>query len=288
MSLTSSEMTPADIFAVTCGGKNNGDGGLFGGEGIVGLIALIIISGMFGFGGFGMGGDMGGILPWMLMSGGFGGFGGFGGNSNAATQADVQRAVDQQTLISKIDQQTYGISTAAYDINNTLQNGFSNAELSRCNQQAALMQQLYQIGYNQQACCCKTEQAIDNVNYNMATNTCALQNTMNNNTRDIIDNQNANSRAILDYLCQDKISTLQSENQALRLAASQSNQNAVLMAAMDANKAEILRRTGAECPTAAYIVQPPTPVTFPTNCCGQASFSGNNCGCNSGCGNCGF
>ena len=288
MSLTSSEMTPADICAVTCGGKNNGDGGLFGGEGIVGLIALIIISGMFGFGGFGMGGGMGGILPWMLMSGGFGGFGGFGGNSNAATQADVQRAVDQQTLISKIDQQTYGISTAAYDINNTLQNGFSNAELSRCNQQAALMQQLYQIGYNQKDCCCKTERAIDGVNYNMATNTCALQNTMNNNTRDIIDNQNANSRAILDYLCQDKISTLQSENQALRLAASQSNQNAVLMAAMDANKAEILRRTGAECPTAAYIVQPPTPVTFPTNCCGQASFSGNNCGCNSGCGNCGF
>ena len=149
-------MTPADIFAVTCGGKNNGDGGLFGGEGIVGLIALIIISGMFGFGGFGMGGGMGGILPWMLMSGGFGGFGGFGGNSNAATQADVQRAVDQQTLISKIDQQTYGISTAAYDINNTLQNGFSNAELSRCNQQAALMQQLYQIGYNQKDCCCKS------------------------------------------------------------------------------------------------------------------------------------
>ena len=35
------------------------------------------------------------------------------------------------------------------------------------------------------------------------------------------------------------------------------------------NKAEILRKTGAECPTAAYIVQPPQPVTFPTNSCGQ-------------------
>jgi hypothetical protein len=45
---------------------------------------------------------------------------------------------------------------------------------------------------------------------------------------------------------------------------------------MDANKAEILRRTGADCPTAAYIVQPPTPVHFPYN----------NCGC--GCGNNGF
>ncbi len=118
----------------------------------------------------------------------------------------------------------------------------------------------------------------------MAKNTCDLQNTMHSNTRDIIDSQNAGTRAILDYLCQDKISALQSENQALRLAASQSNQNAVLMAAMDANKADILRKTGAECPTAAYIVQPPTPVTFPTNCCGTVNFGG--CGGNSGCGYC--
>ena len=52
---------------------------------------------------------------------------------------------------------------------------------------------------------------------------------------------------------------------------------------MDANKADILRRTGAECPTPAYVVQPPTPVNFPTNCCGQ--FNGwNSGGCNGGCG----
>lgn len=123
----------------------------------------------------------------------------------------------------------------------------------------------------------------------MATNTCAITNQMNNNTRDIIDSQNAGTRAILDYLCNDKISTLQSENQALRLAASQANQNNVLMAAMDSNKAEILRKTGAECPTAAYIVQPPQPVTFPTNCCGGVNYAGygnNGCGNNNGCGCC--
>ena len=95
----------------------------------------------------------------------------------------------------------------------------------------------------------------------------------------MIDNANANSRAILDFLTNDKIATLTAESQSLKFAASQSNQNAVLMAAMDANKAEILRRTGAECPTAAYIVQPPTPVNFPTNWCGQFT------GCKGGCGN---
>ena len=113
----------------------------------------------------------------------------------------------------------------------------------------------------------------------MAKGFCDLGNVVNNGTRDILENNNANTRAILDFLTQDKIATLTAENQSLKLTASQANQNAVLMAAMDANKAEILRRTGAECPTAAYLVNAPTPVNFPVNACGQVQFGGD-CGCN--------
>lgn len=118
---------------------------------------------------------------------------------------------------------------------------------------------------------CATQRAIDGVNYNLATQACETRQAINDSTRQI-----------LDFLTTDKIATLQAENQGLKLAASQSNQNAVLMAAMDANKAEILRRTGAECPTAAYIVQPPQPVSFPTNGCGQFTgynYGGCGCGC---------
>ena len=129
---------------------------------------------------------------------------------------------------------------------------------------------------------CTTQRAIDGVRYDMATQSCAVQNTIQNTTRDVIENANANSRAILDALNANYIRTLEQENNSLRLSASQSAQNAVLMAAMDANKAEILRKTGAECPTAAYIVQPPQPVTFPTNCCGQVNYAATGCGCNGG------
>ena len=80
------------------------------------------------------------------------------------------------------------------------------------------------------------------------------------------------------------IANLRSQVNALNLAQSQANQNATIGAMISASEATILRRTGAECPTAAYIVQPPTPVSFPTNCCGQVNFAGNGCG---GCGNCG-
>lgn len=290
-----------------------GNGGGMGGWGND-WIALAILALIFGDG-WGMGGmgGMGMFLPFMFMNGGFGGFGGNGcgcgnGNSNAI-QADIQRGFDTQSIIGKLDGINNGLCDGFYAVNTSILNAQSGIQNSLCqgfngvntnimqgnfglqqainNASVANMQGQNALQSQLASCCCETQRAIDGVNYNMATNTCAITNQMNNNTRDIIESNNAGTRAILDYLCQDKISTLQSENQALRLAASQANQNNVLMAAMDSNKAEILRKTGAECPTAAYIVQPPQPVTFPTNCCGTVNYAGygNNggCGCNSGC-----
>ena len=232
-------------------GSNNGGFGGWGGFGDGGFFIIILF--LFAF------------LCW-----GNNGWGGNGGGMNGGVGSEVQRGFDHSSVVTKLDGITQGICDSTYALNNTMTTGFSNAELSRCNQQAALMQQLNNMAMQAQNCCCETQRAIDGVNYNMATNTCALQNTMNNNTRDIIDNANANSRAILDYLCQDKISTLQAENQSLRLAASQANQNAVLQAAMDANTAEILRRT-APLPVPAYQVANPYTGVY-GSCC-------NPCGC---------
>lgn len=248
MSLTTSEMTPAD-FAACCGNNNSGD--MFGGgNGGWWLILLFLIFGR-GFGGYGNGGG-----------------GNCGCGSPCATQADVRSAVDQQTLISKLDQQTYGLADATYALTGTITNGFHAVDRGLCD-----------IGHQLSDCCCQTQRAIDGVNYNMTTQACETRNLIQGVARDITDNQNTNTRAILDFLTQDKIATLTAENQTLKFAASQSNQNAVLMAAMDANKAEILRRTGAECPTPAYLVNAPTPVSFPLNSCGQVQFGGNCGGC---------
>jgi hypothetical protein len=236
-------LTAADVAAVT--GNNNGN--MFGND-----WAWIIILILFGYNGRG-----------------FGGFGGFGGGmpcGTPATQADVRSAVDQQTLISKLDQQTYGIADSTYALNNAINNGFYGVDRAICD-----------IGHQISDCCCQTQRAIDSVKYENATNTCAIQNTIQNTTRDVIENQNANSRAILDFLVQDKLATKDARIAQLENKLSQSEQNAVIMAAMDANTATILRRTGAECPTAAYLVQPPTPVNFPVNGCGQVQFGNQGC-----------
>ena len=234
----------------------------------------------------GMWGDGGWWIILLFLAFGWGGNGfGYGGNRNGgypcATQADVRAAVDQQTLISKLDQQTYGLATSTYDLNNTLMNGFHGVDNAVCQIGYQTQQGFNNLGHQISECCCGVQRSIDGVNYNLATQTNAIQNAMCNNTRDIIDNQNANSRAVLDFLVNDKLATLQAENQNLKLKASQAEQNNLLIASQQAQTNELIRRLGADCPVNAYVVQPPTPVTFPVNCFGQ--FSGYNNGCGCGC-----
>lgn len=236
-------------------------------------------NGMFGDGGYWI------FFLFFLLAWGNNGWGNGFGNSGGGTQgagfqgwatrADINDGFALNNLQSGINAIQQGICDATYALNNGI-NGINMNMMQGFN---GVQSQISNLGYNLQDCCCQTLRAIDGVNYNVVTQTNAIQNTMNTNTRDIIDNQNAGTRAILDYLCQDKISTLQAENQSLRLAASQADQNAVLRAAMDANTAEIIRRTGNDCPVPAYVVPNP-------NCCygnplgvGYSGY-GNSCGCN--------
>lgn len=289
-----------------------GNGGGMGGWGDD-WIALAIIAMIFGYGNFGFGGmgGMGGMgMFWPFMMGGFGGFGGNGcgcGGTNAI-DASIQRGFDTQAIIGKLDGINNGLCDGFYAVNTSILNAQSGIQNSLCqgfngvntnimqgnfglqqainNASVANMQGQNALQSQLASCCCETQRAIDGVNYNMATNTCAITNQMNNNTRDIIESNNAGTRAILDYLCQKENADLRSENQTLRLEKSQTAQNAFIAANQSAQTAELIRRLGADCPQPAYVVQPPQPVTFPTNCCGGVNYAGygnNGCGCNSGC-----
>ena len=239
----------ADIAAVTGGNRNDGawgDGGWW---------VLIILFALFGgWGGYG-----------------FGGNGGGGYTATAATQADIQRGFDNSAVISKLDGITNGLCDVFYAVNNGMLTGFNTIQQAINADTVAGMQNANAIQSQLANCCCETREAIQGVNFNMAQNTCALQNTMNNNTRDIIDSQNAGTRAILDYLCQDKIATLQAENNDLRLAASQDRQNALLTTAMTAQTNHIISAVNPS-PIPAY--QVPNPNTYIPY----------GCGCNTGCG----
>lgn len=218
------------------------------------------------------------IVVFAIFGGWGNGFGGFGG-ANGGVGSEIQRGFDNQAVISKLDGISNGLCDGFYAMNNSMLTGFNgiNTNIMQTGygiQQAvnadtvANMQNTNALQSQLANCCCETREAIQGINYNLATNTCALQNTMNNNTRDIIDSQQAGTRAILDFLTNDKIATLQAENNDLRRAASQDRQNALLTSTMAAQTNQIINAVNPA-PIPAYTVPNPN------------AYYG--CGCNTGC-----
>lgn len=225
------------------GASNGNNNGFFGG-GWEGIIGLIVVAGLFGNGGFGFGENRG----------------------NCATQADLSAGFANNSILSNLNSIILGqaqmqnfINQGFAGLNSTINAGFAGVDNAVCT-----------LGYNTQAgfnslshqiadCCCTTQRAIDSVKYENAKNTC-----------DIIRAGQDNTRAILDYLTTEKISSLQAENSGLKAQISNDRQSAYIIDAL-----------APKCPVSAYVVQPPQTVTFPTNCCGNtayANFGYNGCG----------
>lgn len=216
-------------------GQSEGNNGGFGGMGD-GWLGLILFAMIFGWG-----------------RGGFGG--GFGGGGGCGCEAAVSSGFALNGLENGIRGIQQGLCDGFYAVNTGLLTGFNG-----------IQSQLAQ-------CCCETQRGIDSVKYDMATGLCGLGNTINGVARDIMENQNAGVRSILDFLTQDKISSLQAENQALKFQASQSAQNAFITANQEAQTAELIRRI-APMPVPSYSVPAPYPY------CGSGyGYSGGGCGC---------
>ena len=236
-------------------GCNNG----FGGGAWEGIWGIIILAMVFGWG-----------------RGGFGGFGGFGGGASdspglqgLATRADVNEAIAFNGVERGIQGIQQGICDSTFALNNTVTNGFHGVDTAVCNLGYQTQAGFNALGAQLASCCCDTQRSIDSVRYDLATQSCDTRNTIQNTTRDILENNNSNTRAILDFLTQSKIDSLQAENQSLKLAASQANQNSYLTATLDAQTSELIRRINPM-PVPAYQVPAPYPY------CGAYN---NGCGC---------
>lgn len=276
-------MADNDLFTgyVMGQGENNSNGSMFGGDGLWGLIIILaLLNGGFGFGG----GGMGMMLPWMMM-GGFGGFGGCG--RDCATVSDLASGFNNSAVLNSLNDIKMGQAQAInYNnqgfagLNSTVQQGFHGVDNAICNLGFNTQQGFNNIGTRIDNCCCETKGAIKDVGigveragWNLSkqiSDCCCDIEKMNMQSRFDAQGYNCNTLQAIDKLGDRLISywdgketdKLRDELQTYKLAASQSNQNAVLMAAMDANKAEILRRTGTECPSPCFVVNPQTPVTF--------------------------
>ena len=249
----------ADIAAVTDGNGRNDYG--FGG----GWWALIILMALFGWG-----------------RGGFGGYGGYGASSECgccqpATCGELQAGFNNQAVINKLNGLENGLCSLGYDqlaqMNNLgtqIQQGNFGLQQAINNASVANMQDTNSISRQLADCCCESREAIMNLRFQNAQDTCAITTAIQNQTQQIMQNDNANYRALHDelvaYKMQQKDETIQelrTQVQAFNLAVSQRNQNDYLI--------DQLR----PCPTPAYVV--PNPF-----CCNDGYSYNNGCGCGNG------
>ena len=193
-----------------------------------------------GWGGFGGDGGWWFIILFLALFCGWGGngFGNNRGNSGGVVDGYVL-ASDFANIERKMDLINGGLCDGFYAVNNSLLTGFGNAELSRCNQQAALMQQLNNMAMQAQECCCENRAAVAQVRYDMASQACDTRNTVQNSTRDIIDAMNCGFRSIDQRLTAQELAAkdakIAEQNQQIfgyQLAASQAAQNNYLVSTL--------------------------------------------------------
>lgn len=242
----------ADIAAAT--GNNNGTGNGMFGDNWAWIIVLFLI---FAWGGFGNGFNgnrgNGSVADNYVLASDF-----------ATIQRQLSNGFNDLTAQSRYIQN--GICDGFYAMNTSLLNGFAGVNNSIMTNGYETRNAIQGVSSDLASCCCNLRSDIQGVNYNLATNTCALQNTMNMNTRDIVDTVNANYRALHDEIVANRIedknaqiTAQQNEINSLRLAASQSAQNAYLLSELK------------PCPSPSYIVPNP-------NCCYNYQVT-SGCGC---------
>jgi len=206
------------------------------------------------------------ILFAMIFGWGNNGYG-FGGNRGSGSGAmdGYVLASDFANIERKIDGVNNGICDGFYAMNTGMLNGFSNVQQTLCQGFNGINQGISDTKYAIKDCCCTTQRSIDGINYNLATNFGALNNTLCGLGRDIIENQNANYRALHDEIVankieakNDKIAELTAQVNGLQLKASQEAQNAYLLSELK------------PCGKPAYIVPNP-------NCC-YNSYGTGTCG----------
>lgn len=262
------------------GGGNGGFG--WGGDGAWWLLVLFLFAANGN--GFGWGGNgMNGAAPYIM---------------NTTTNNDVQRGFDQQAVMSSLGDITGAVTSGFAGVNQslcsgfagvnaTINSGFNAAEASNNARQIASMQSLFGLQSQLAQCCCDNRLATANLNATILAENCADRAAVSDGIRDILQNQTANTQALInttnqavqgvyDKLCQleldaknDKIADLQAQLSQARFDASQVAQTQRLLLDNQAQTSALEQYLNpAAIP--AYIVQNP-------NCCAQNYNYG--CGC---------
>lgn len=261
-----SSLSPSDV-ALLAGNNGRNNDGMFG-DNWAWIIVLFLI---FAFGGWnnGFSGNRGN---------GSNGSGAYDNYVLASDFATIQRQLSDgfNDLTSQSRYIQNGICDSAYanaqlinGTNQNIANGIYTLNSAITNSGYDTRSAINNLSSDLASCCCQTQRAIDGVNYNMATNACSITNNATQNTRDIIDAINSSYNNLHNEIVANRI-----EDKNAQIAAQQNEINALRLSASQANQNQYLIDQLKPCASPAYLVPNP-------NCC----YNYNVTGCCNGCGN---
>ena len=249
-------------------GGNNG----FGGDGAWWILILIAL-----LGGFGNNGN---------------GWGGFGGNSfdngyawlsngQKEIMSNTNNGFDTLHLSNQLDTVNSGIYSLSNqlcnccaDMNQTVSNGFYNAEISANNRQMANMQQAFSLQSALDNCCCENRLGIQDLKATVISENCSDREVLRQIGQDILVNQTANTQKIIDEIFRDrldekddKIADLNRQLQMADLRASQTAQNAFISNSLN-NEIDLMYNRLVNCPIPSTPVYGRTPIFTCNGGCG--------------------
>lgn len=245
-------------------GGNSGFGNGFGQDGWWIILLLLLVGGNGWGNGFGGGnGGAGSLYPWM---------------NQAEITSDGFRDQMINNNITSIRDGIGNLSTqlcnCCADMNQTVSNGFAQAEIANNARQMASMNQNFALQSALQECCCENRAGIADLKYTVATENCADRTQSMQNTRDIIENATRNTQAILDKLCQQEIDALKTQNVSLQnqlnmatLRESQTAQNAFIQQGFTQEIDALYDRLN-NCPVGTVPVYGKTPIFTCNSGCG--------------------
>ena len=184
------------------------------------------MSGFGGNGGFGFGGDS---AIWLIVllaliwgnngnNGFFGGNGGFDNgyawlsNGQKEIMANTNNGFDTLHLSNQLDTVNSGIYSLSNqlcnccaDMNQTVSNGFFNAEISANNRQMANMNTAFDLSRQFADCCCENRLGIQDLKSTVISENCSDREVLRQIGQDILVNQTANTQKIIDEIFRDRL-----------------------------------------------------------------------------------
>ena len=243
-----------------------GNGGFFGGDGIWAIVLLALLFNNGGWGGFGGNGNN--DFAWLS-------------NGQKDIMTNTNNGFDTLHLSNQLEGNRDAINSLSNqlcnccaDMNQTVSNGFFNAEISANNRQMANMNTAFDLSRQFADCCCENRLGIANLNSTILSENCADRAALADGLKDVLINQTANTQRILDQLCNDKIDAknekildLQRQLDMADLKASQIAQNAFISQGF-ANEVDALYNRLSNCPVPSTPVYGRTPIFTCNNGCG--------------------